>query len=102
MPEINNSNARLLARGMGDLSEEYFCAGWLTGCEYALWGDLIGRDVAGVQRWSITDEEKTELRLAHEMAGGWIVWSDEAGDRKFLSDEDWLRHLVARCAGAAA
>ncbi len=87
---------------MSDLSEDYFCAGWMSDCEYALWADLTGREVAGVQGWNITDEEKAELRLAHEVAGGWIVWSDEAGGRKFLSDEEWLRHMAARSAGSAA
>jgi hypothetical protein len=102
MPMLTQPAERLLARVMGDLSEEYFCAGWLTDCEYALWADLTGQDVAGVQCWNISDEEKKELRLAHEMAGGWIVWSDEDGGRKFLSDEDWLRHLTNRSAESTA
>ena len=102
IPTLTQPAQRLLARVMGDLSEEYFCAGWLTDCEYALWGDLTGRAVAGVPRWNITDEEKAELRLAHEVAGGWIVWSDEVGGRKFLSDVDWLRHLAARSAESTA
>jgi hypothetical protein len=85
---------------MSDLSEDYFCAGWMSDCEYALWADLTNQEIAGVKPWKITEEEKEELRLAHEVAGGWVIWSDEAGGTMFLSDEDWLKHLAARTVAA--
>jgi hypothetical protein len=89
-----NPKARLLARLMGDLSEDYFCAGWLTGCEYALWADLTGAEVKGQKGWGISVEEKEELRVAHELAGGWIVWSNEVQDRAYLPTDEWLAHLA--------
>jgi len=45
--------ARLLARLMSDISEDHFCAGWLIGCEYALWADLTGQEFAGERAWGI-------------------------------------------------
>jgi hypothetical protein len=37
---------RALARYMSDLSEEAYCAGWMSGLEYALWDGLIGMCMA--------------------------------------------------------
>ncbi len=89
---MNSAAARLLARVMSGLSEDYFCAGWLGDCEYALWADLTGyEEIAGVKAWGITQEEKDELRLAHEVAGGWIVWGE--GGETYLSNKDWQEHL---------
>jgi len=85
--------ARLLARLMSDLSEDYFCAGWLIGCEYALWADLTGSKVHGEAAWGISVEEKEELRVAHELAGGWIMWPQDTPDRTYLTTEEWLSHL---------
>jgi len=86
--------ARLLARHMSDLSEDHLCAGWLTGCEFALWADLTGQEAAGKRAWGISEEEKAELRRLHEAAGGWIMWSEDAGGKVFLSTEQWLAHLA--------
>lgn len=82
--------ARLISRTMSALSEEYFCAGWLTDCEYALWADLMGVPVGSEQGWGITEEDKEDLRLAHDIAGGWVIWSETTGGRVFLSDKEWL------------
>ncbi len=94
MSMLKGPQAGVLARVMSGLSEEYYCAGWLIGCEYALWADMTGNEVAGVHGWKITAEEIEELRLLHEWAGGWVVWSDEVGGQIFLSDSEWLEHLA--------
>jgi hypothetical protein len=87
--------ARLLARLMSDISEDHFCAGWLIGCEYALWADLTGQEVAGERAWGISEEQKEELRFLHEAAGGWVMWSESSGEKVFLSTEEWLNHLAS-------
>jgi len=87
--------ARLLARLMSDLSEDYFCAGWLIGCEYALWADLTGTEVCGERGWGLSEEEKEELRVAHELARGWIIWSDEVRGQVYLPTAEWLAHLAS-------
>ena len=88
--------ARLLARLMSDLSEEYRCAGWLIDCEYALWAELTGEQLLNERGWGISEEEKEELRLLQELAGGWVIWSDESGGRMFLPIEEWRAHLASR------
>ncbi len=80
---------------MSDISEDHFCAGWLIGCEYALWADLTGQEVAGERAWGISEEQKEELRFLHEAAGGWVMWSESSGEKVFLSTEEWLNHLAS-------
>jgi len=91
----NNAKARLLARLMSDLSEEHWCAGWMSNCEYALWSDMTGREVRGRMGWGLSKEEVEELRVAHELAEGWIMWSDELGETVYLPTEEWLAHLAS-------
>jgi hypothetical protein len=43
----------------------------------------------------ISDEEKEELRLLQQLAGGWVIWSDERGGRMFLPIEEWRAHLAS-------
>jgi hypothetical protein len=78
---------------MSGLSEEYWCAGWIVGCEFALWADLTGKATCGEKGWGISDEEKAELQLVHTVAGGWIVWSEEQAGLTFVTTEEWLRIL---------
>jgi hypothetical protein len=93
---INTPAARLLYRVMTGISEDCWCAGWFVDCEYALWANLTGKDVLGVRAWRISAYEVEELRLAHEVAGGWIVWSEERRNLIFLSTGEWLEHLAVR------
>jgi len=93
---INTPAARLLYRVMSGISEDCWCAGWLVDCEYALWANLTGKDVAGVRAWNIPEHDVEELRLAHNVANGWIVWSEEKRDLIFLSTEERLQQLAAR------
>ncbi len=58
----------LLRKVMSSISEEYWCAGWLSGLEYILWDALTGRkkDICG-------PEEIAELKYLSEKCGGWII-----------------------------
>ena len=63
--------ARLLYQKMSDISEDSWCAGWLSGNEYALWEILHGaRHEYG---WGdVRYEDLEELRILSEHARGWI------------------------------
>ena len=76
--------AGLLARVMSDISEDVWCAGWLTEVEYILW-DAIARERPD---WCVR-EEIEQLKFLSERCGGWIVWDKERG-RRFVRMEDWL------------
>lgn len=64
---------------MSELSEEYYCAGWLMGLEYALWEAVIGkRSTFGGSPLEKADIDN--LRFFSEKCGGWIYWDDEKGE----------------------
>lgn len=88
-----NVRARLLSQVMRGLSEEYLCAQWPVGNEYKLWADLTGKPVHGETAYGISPDEKEELSLVHELADGWLMWSEEAKDIIFVSTPEWLAHL---------
>ena len=91
---------RALADLMSDLSEDTYCAGWLTDLEFLLWETVIGRrDSYG--RFPLTEGEILRLKELSEAGGGWIVYDEvaretwvpfEAWSQRF---EDWSRtHAV--------
>lgn len=72
---------------MSNISEDYWCAGWLIGLEHRLWEIIQGgsRDF-GLD--VITEKEVNELRRLHEKAGGWWIWK---GNREvFVTTKEWL------------
>ena len=79
---------RALANEMSRLSEECYCAGWMTGLEYQLWEVVLGsRTEYGLHQF--TSEEITGLRELSALCGGWIVWSDEEQEEVFIPIEKW-------------
>jgi len=75
--------ASILARVMADLSEEYWCAGWLTELEFELWTATLGEECP------FTSAEVAELRYLSRKCGGWIVWHDEAPWYRFVPLATW-------------
>jgi hypothetical protein len=74
---------------MSDMSERAWCAGWMDGLEYALWEAVIGRrKTYGLL--TFTELEVQQLRSLADKCGGWIVWSDDAAERKWVAMEIWL------------
>ena len=81
---MTNPYARLLYQKMSDISEDSWCAGWLSGNEYALWEILHGaRHEYG---WGdVRYEDLEELRILSDHARGWI-WTG--------SDKEYTPQLV--------
>ena len=73
-----------LLRAMGDLSEHHWCAGWLTGTEYFLWSAVESNQPTAWGMDELRQGDIDNLRMLRELAGGWWVWDDEAG-QKFVS-----------------
>lgn len=87
--------AELLAIKMSNLSEEFYCASWLIGLEYALWEIMQGGD----RRFALgelTEAEIGELQHLSDQAGGWWHWIDgvEPGDSGeiFMTLDEWRLH----------
>jgi hypothetical protein len=91
MSRLEQYARELLNLTMSDYSEEYYCAGWLSGLEYELWAFVMDEDTAYWSRWLDESDRTKLLELAND-AGGWYYWSDESpvGD-KFIAMDDWLK-----------
>lgn len=75
---------------MSGISEESWCATWMTGLERALW-NARENGPGPYGQIDITERQATLLRLLSEEAGGWWIWDD--GER-FVSLETWRAMLV--------
>jgi hypothetical protein len=78
MPMLNelNDNQRALADYMSELSEDAYCAGWMSGLEYALWRVVI----EGPRRYGFLDIDAAHiehLRKLSQQCRGWIVFDDQ-------------------------
>jgi hypothetical protein len=86
------ASQRALLVYLRHLSEENWCAGWLTGLEFTLW-DWVLRRRSGAEPAS--DSERANLPdidvlswLAEE-AGGWWHWKDSAKEPEFVPLSEW-------------
>jgi hypothetical protein len=81
--------AELLQRLMSDISEETWCAGWLSDLEYLLWDAVAGErpDWCG-------PEIPKQLRFLSDRCGGWMVWDKERG-QEYLPLDDWLSRYAS-------
>lgn len=62
-----------LYEAMSDISEDCWCAGWLIGTEFAIWGALQDGDL----KWGmgmIDEADLDRVRALSEKVGGWIRW----------------------------
>lgn len=61
---------------MSDISEDCYCAGWMHGLEYAIWGALQGGD----RRYGMSEMDAAKLERCRVLAkelDGWVIWYDD-------------------------
>lgn len=75
---------------MTGISEENWCAGWMSGLEFSLWEARAGERCYGMG--VITERQSQLLKLLSEECGGWWRWDDAAGVT-FIRMADWLKTL---------
>jgi hypothetical protein len=68
--------AKLLLERMEEISEDEWAAGWMMGLEFELWK----RGDEGLERLS-------------QKCGGWWIWDEAAGDRRFVTREEFVSSL---------
>lgn len=71
-----NDKQRELYQNMSDISEECYCAGWMMGLEFAIWGALHDGD----RSYGMGEMDSSKLERCRALAqelGGWIVWFDD-------------------------
>jgi hypothetical protein len=76
---------------MTGISEEYWCAGWMSGLEYDLWRIEAGK---GYGQGSITDRQGLLLRELSAECDGWWYWDKDKGP-KFIRMDAWLKKIKA-------
>jgi hypothetical protein len=86
-----------LLRMMRDMSEDYWCAGWLRDLEFTLWAALTG----GSRKFGLGEIEERDLarmKRLHELCGGW--WTLPQGEElvRFVTTEEWLTIVSKRAA----
>ena len=87
---------------MTGLSEENWCAGWMSGLEYSLWRireceeHPVPDSVAGMGMGRVTDRQRDLLRLLSDECGGWWVSAEEDYSIRFVPLDDWRAHIAER------
>lgn len=83
-----NTVKEVLAELMSEISEDCWCAGWLSGLEFDLWEMVQG----GPRRFGmgeVSEEDVQRLRVLSNECGGWIVWNMDKGDTSFVPLAEW-------------
>ena len=83
LPHDAQIAAALLGRVMADLSEDYWCAGWIHDLEFDLWSAMHG---AGAP---FTRSDLAQVKYLSTKCGGWIVWHDAAPWRRYVPLSVW-------------
>lgn len=79
---------------MSEISEDCYCAGWMSGNEFRLWDAITDpNDDRKYGMWQIEEEQVTRLRELSELTNGWWVWEDDCA---FIGLDEWKRRLAAR------
>lgn len=85
-----HSDAEALRDYMSWLSEEAYCAGWMTDLEFDLWTSVV----RGPRRYGHLDVDSATVERLRELAarcGGWVRWSAEARAEEFVPAAEWDR-----------
>lgn len=90
----DETSARALAALMSEISEECYCAGWMSGLEFSLWAMVQGGDRSyGMSEPS--ESEVAQLRALSERCGGWIRWEEDVGE-VFVPLHEWEQTYGAK------
>ena len=94
---LDRDAAVLLLCLMEEISEEHWCASWMSGLEHMLWRVLKGEarleDVGIMLRAEAvapSDKDVIKLGRLHEKSGGWWYWSDTMMCALFVPTPEWL------------
>lgn len=80
--------AEALGVVMSEISEECYCAGWLSGLEYILWRFVVNGP-GSFGQGEVDAAAVARLKHLSEVCGGWMVW-DEVAWRRFVPMSEWL------------
>jgi hypothetical protein len=103
-PSLTQDQCRLYAL-MSDISEDCYCAGWMSGNEYRLWRAVADpSDDLGYGMQTIDRSNVRALQHLSDRAGGWIYWHDDDWEPglpsshwgpRCMSLDKWMAHVAA-------
>ena len=73
---------------MSDISEDFWCAGWLDKLEYTLWGIVEGGN-RSFGMGEVRDEQINGLKKLSQKAGGWWRYDDSVKEELFITIDEW-------------
>jgi hypothetical protein len=79
-----------LLRMMSDFSQDYWCAGWLSGLEFTLW-DAMRNGPMDSEWEQLEERDLNRMKSLHELAGGWWIWDDNEIGNRFVTTDEWLK-----------
>jgi hypothetical protein len=85
-------DARALATYMSDLSEEFWCAGWMRDLEFMLWSAIEGEE--GHASLTLTRNQLATLKSLSNACKGWIVFRRDTQET-FVPMPEWMRLFAA-------
>lgn len=83
---------------MSDISEDCYCAGWMSGLESDLWARMVGDLPPAYGQSEVAKDDLNRLRELSNMAGGFWVWND---GNEFVSLDFWRREYAKTEIGRA-
>lgn len=87
-----SSDARALATYMSDLSEEFWCAGWMRDLEFMLWSVIEGEEADA--SLTLTRNQLATLKSLSNACKGWIVFRRDTQET-FVSMTEWMQLFAA-------
>jgi hypothetical protein len=72
---------------ISELSEEAYCAGWMSAVEFALWRRVC-EGPGRYGRLEVTEAHLQKLGELSRRCGGWVYW-DDATDETFVPMSQW-------------
>ena len=79
-----------LLRMMEDFSQDYWCAGWLSGLEFTLW-DAMTNGPEDSEWEQLEERDLKRMKSLHEQVGGWWIWDDNEVGNRFVTTDEWLK-----------
>lgn len=81
---------KILEHEMSRISEECYCAGWMSGLEFSLWAILQGDQANTYGQSFLTDDDLAILRELSSALNGWVYWNEKTDETTFIPMEEWL------------
>ncbi len=88
LKDLNECQLKL-AELMSEISEEGYCAGWMSMLEFDLW-EIINGGNREYGRYEVTQNDIDQLNSLSQECGRWIIF-DDANDETAIDLKTWKK-----------